>query len=232
MASATNIHADDLDWLAFQYAAGELDGDELSAFELRLATDLDACEALAKAVTLGEVVAAQFGANQFAANQFGAANDLQRVEERSIVMSSIAGRSRAPESTQSTRAFAIQRVLALLSSAVCLAWMVSWVSPTGPAPMKPEAAEPTVGLATLWIQGADQTASHNGESGLESTSTFPRADEFASDRWRSGNLAEASQRTGSEFEEDSDEIPGWMLAAVAEQQREMGGDPEDDILHD
>jgi hypothetical protein len=46
----------DLDWLAFQYAAGELQGAELDAFERLLATDDRACEALAQAVMLGQAV--------------------------------------------------------------------------------------------------------------------------------------------------------------------------------
>ena len=46
----------DLDWLAFQYAAGELRGTELDQFEQLLATDERACAALAQAVLLGQAV--------------------------------------------------------------------------------------------------------------------------------------------------------------------------------
>ena len=49
--------ADDLSWLAFCYAAGELDADAEAAFERRLDADPAACEALAEAVRLGEAVA-------------------------------------------------------------------------------------------------------------------------------------------------------------------------------
>jgi hypothetical protein len=48
----------DLDWLAFQYVAGELLADESEAFELRLADDPSACEAVARAVQLLGTVAA------------------------------------------------------------------------------------------------------------------------------------------------------------------------------
>ena len=46
-----------LDWLAFCYVSGELDGDERTAFENRLADDQVAREAVARAVELTEAVA-------------------------------------------------------------------------------------------------------------------------------------------------------------------------------
>ena len=48
----------DLDWAAFCYAAGELSPDEVADFELRLAEDQGAREALARAVELTQAVAA------------------------------------------------------------------------------------------------------------------------------------------------------------------------------
>src|SRR5436309_2063668 len=60
----TTDHNDDLDWLAFCYAAGELDSAEAELFEARLVDDQAACEALASAVELTQTVAAaetQFG---------------------------------------------------------------------------------------------------------------------------------------------------------------------------
>jgi hypothetical protein len=48
----------DLDWLAFSYAAGELTPAETEQFELRLADDQTAREALARAVELCQVVVA------------------------------------------------------------------------------------------------------------------------------------------------------------------------------
>lgn len=47
-----------LDWLAFSYAAGELNPREAEQFELRLADDQTAREALARAVELCQVVSA------------------------------------------------------------------------------------------------------------------------------------------------------------------------------
>jgi anti-sigma-K factor RskA len=47
----------DLDWLAFQYVAGELSAIECEAFELRLADDQAAREAVARAVDLSGALA-------------------------------------------------------------------------------------------------------------------------------------------------------------------------------
>ncbi len=54
----TSDHNNDLDWLAFCYAAGELDAAEAEQFEARLADDQAAREALARAVELTQTVAA------------------------------------------------------------------------------------------------------------------------------------------------------------------------------
>jgi hypothetical protein len=48
----------ELDWLAFCYAAGELDAADAEAFEARLAEEQAACEALARAVELTQTVVA------------------------------------------------------------------------------------------------------------------------------------------------------------------------------
>jgi len=49
---------EELDWLAFRYAAGELDAAEAEAFEVRLSDQQAAREALARAVELTQIVAA------------------------------------------------------------------------------------------------------------------------------------------------------------------------------
>jgi hypothetical protein len=51
-------HTNDLDWLAFCYAAGELTAAEAEHFEARLAQEQAAREALARAVELTQTVAA------------------------------------------------------------------------------------------------------------------------------------------------------------------------------
>jgi len=54
----TTDNTHDLDWLAFCYAAGELDQADAELFEARLADDQAAREALARAVELSQTVAA------------------------------------------------------------------------------------------------------------------------------------------------------------------------------
>lgn len=46
----------ELQWLAFQYIAGELGPDESATFESRMANDPAACEAVAEAVELAELM--------------------------------------------------------------------------------------------------------------------------------------------------------------------------------
>jgi hypothetical protein len=54
----TTDNTHDLDWLAFCYAAGDLDSTDAEVFEARLADDQAAREALARAVELTQTVAA------------------------------------------------------------------------------------------------------------------------------------------------------------------------------
>jgi hypothetical protein len=61
----------ELDWLAFQYIADELSPDETAAFELRLAEDQLAREAVARAVELSQAAAAAFDMQPVTAGEFG-----------------------------------------------------------------------------------------------------------------------------------------------------------------
>lgn len=58
MSTKTQSPTDDLDWLAFCYAAGDLDATAAEHFEARLADEQPAREALARAVELTQTVAA------------------------------------------------------------------------------------------------------------------------------------------------------------------------------
>lgn len=58
MSTKTPSPTDDLDWLAFCYAAGDLDATATERFEARLAEEQPAREALARAVDLTQTVAA------------------------------------------------------------------------------------------------------------------------------------------------------------------------------
>ena len=56
----TNKQLSELDWTAFRYVAGELSPDEATRFELTLAEDQAAREAVAAAVELGSAVCAVY----------------------------------------------------------------------------------------------------------------------------------------------------------------------------
>jgi len=56
----TNTARRDLDWLAFQYVTGEMASSDEAAFEARLMSDLDACDAVIRAMQLCETADAAF----------------------------------------------------------------------------------------------------------------------------------------------------------------------------
>jgi hypothetical protein len=58
----------DLDWLAFQYVAGELSAEAAVLFEARLQSSTAACEAVERAVALGECVSLAFQAAESSAS--------------------------------------------------------------------------------------------------------------------------------------------------------------------
>ena len=60
MPAAETTTRNDLAWVANCYVAGELSVDETAAFEIRLETDVAACEAVARAMELNLAIAAAF----------------------------------------------------------------------------------------------------------------------------------------------------------------------------
>lgn len=211
----------DVEWLAFQYAAGELHGAELDAFEQLLATDLAACEALAKAVTLCQVVA-------LSEHQVVAESRTEPIcTERAVEVRSVTPDRQAPGRQVTIQRPAIgttRGAWALVCSAVCLALMASWMGSGPIGPRGPLDSQTPVDVAALWIQGADplsessvDVAARTGESIDESE--FPEAPDSAV------GVAELDA-------DDDDAVPGWMLAAVAERQRELGEDPEEEVMQD
>jgi hypothetical protein len=72
----SHVCENELDWSAFCYAAGEMSESEAAAFELRLAEDQAAREALARAVELTQAVAAAESLEPVVALKQPAANEL------------------------------------------------------------------------------------------------------------------------------------------------------------
>ncbi|MDB5386950.1 MAG: hypothetical protein JWM11_2596 [Planctomycetaceae bacterium] len=250
----------DLDWLAFQYAAGELHGTELVAFESRLANDLAAGEALAKAVLLGQMVAAcewemanssvtansNFGLPHSVVADAASRQDLRPEGARGSVSPKkperemTAADARVFPTGKSRRPAVSWHVLALLGSAACLALMTSWMGSGRPEAHRQHASEMTAGLVSLWIDGAETApelnngASERDVSGATATTelvSLRPTDVLNGDSQALETHSLAAGVSELDGENDGEAVPGWMLAAVAERQREMG-DPEGEVLQD
>lgn len=172
-----NISDADLDWLAFQYAANELPGVDVEAFERLLATDERACAALARAVMLSQAVIA--------------------VESAPIHSSGIVRRADAVRVPVS-RTFG--RGVLAAATVACGLLFVGWLSVRTP---REESVSPdsAATVASLWVAGAEADA----------------ADEVA--------LPEAAANEPV----DDDPVPGWLMAALSEQQQAM---EDEEIIND
>lgn len=83
----------DLDWLAFQYVAGELSAEDEVQFETRLAAEPEVAEAVARAVALGETVSLAFAvASNESASSHQTVRPLSKVSRKSTSQS-VAGRT-------------------------------------------------------------------------------------------------------------------------------------------
>lgn len=172
-----NISDADLGWLAFQYAANELPGTDVEAFERLLATDERACAALAKAVVLSQAIVA-----------------VESAPGQSLRIVRRADAVTVPDS----RTFG-RRVL-VAATVTCGLLFVGWWSVQTP---REESVSPdsAVTVASLWLAGAEEEA---------------------------GNEVTLPEVTAVEAVEE-DPVPGWLMAAVTEQQQAM---EEDEIIND
>ncbi len=125
-----HIPEPDFDWLAFQYAAGELQGAELEAFEKLLATDERAGGALAQAVLLGQAV-------------------VQCEQATTVVVPRANSNDLAPLSAR--RSFG--RQLIAVSTVACSLMFVGWLYLRSPQDATSNEAST---VAALWINGADE----------------------------------------------------------------------------
>lgn len=167
--TAPRISTVDLDWLAFRYVVGELQGTELAEFEQLLATDDRACTAVVGAVMLVEGVV--------------------QVEQRQFEHSTAVAQ---PLSHRPVRRLAA-------AMACCIAGLVlavGWLSFTETS-SKRQTSEAATTVAALWVQGVDEDV---GESVVSVN----------------------SDAADPEDPEDEDAVPGWLLAAVTEQQANDG----------
>lgn len=172
----TVLSDSDLEWLAFQYAGGELPSVECAAFERLLATDERACAALARAVTLGQtVLLCELAGSE---STCAAAVPCSREGAASVVKSSRVSR---------------HWVLAAATVA-CGLVAVGWLSVQGSRTAAAR-AEVSSTVASLWIAGGEEDAAVDPDL--------------------------LSDQPSAELSED-EAVPGWLLAALNEKQREDG----------
>jgi hypothetical protein len=261
---------DDLDWLAFQYAAGELQGTERDAFELLLATDLLACEALAKAVQLCQAIAiceAELVADTFPVGSVMQPNlETADVQSRATAIrreslaairqgfaqpdTSLSRETLAAKSTSGRRPVA-WHVFALVGSAACLALMTNWMGTGQPNLSGRQTADLQAGLVSLWIDGAAIDGAGAEDTELTADSQLDRQSLVVAGNVEASNsvvlphenvLADGTGHGAVVLKsnesvvnsvgldsDDGDAVPGWMLAAVAERQREVGAMDEEVI---
>ena len=134
----------DLDWVAFCYVADELNVDDRAAFEARLEDDLDACEAVARAVQLTESATIAMAASP-----------------------TLSSTGRSPSNVGTRNAFSRTRavgVTVLVASILVLLVPVlqNQFLPVGPIVVD-EAVEDVDAIVGLWAGSQDLVADASGE---------------------------------------------------------------------
>ena len=143
--TTNNFSPDDLDWLAFQYVAGELQGADLEAFEDLLASDDRACSAVAQAVQITEaVVCCEHDCGQSVNRELRSARVASPVRQLGL----------QPAKRQLWRG-----LLAVACSAASVAVMISWLNLQAPPEQLLTGSETAV--AALWVHNADDEATHD-----------------------------------------------------------------------
>lgn len=171
MMNSNTDASNDLNWLAFRYVAGEMAADESAAFEQRMLSDLDACEAVIRSAQLCESVDAAF--DQPAAPVMSPAKFAQPQETRP------AGRR------MSVAASAVAGALALALFAV-----------TSRDSVSTHEARETAEIVRLWKDSADTSAGVGDDAEATVAETAQAADIHVPD-WMIAAL-EAKQRDAEE----------------------------------
>lgn len=213
----------DVDWLAFRYVAGEMTDDERDAWEIRLADDQAAREAVAAAYELTQAVAALPPSVWECGSPVAAAP------------SPLAGRATsaaAPRSSRSPIAWWASAAAALLAAVV--GWNV-WDRASSPAPSFDANVEPDRELALLW----SRTRHSRPGSLIDSTVETPSSD-MAEDVGDATTDA-ADVATLDSPPDDSPDgaldspaarplgvAPSWMLSAVSGMVERAGDDRSSD----
>jgi anti-sigma factor RsiW len=177
----------DLDWLAFQYVAGELSVEDEEQIEARLATEPEVAEAVANAVVLGEAVSSVFS---------GAAAESVRTAESS---------PRGVTADRST----VGRTVSVVTAA-CVVVAALLISFRGEEPSRDSLA--TNSESSAGDAPGSSVPSPDDNSLLLETWTVARESVAAMD---SVALAESVPVDSAESRIDSaSDVPDWLFVAV------------------
>ena len=175
----------DLDWLAFCYAAGELTPVEAEQFELRLVDDQSIREALARAVELGQTVAAAEGGAVFCKSNHDSVNS------EKVLLASRAGK------TWHNR-FAWMAIGGLASLLLALLWS-DVIGPSLQTANRNYRVFSQRNLAFAWTETRSQLADVREAGYWPTTFSMDSDDEAA---------------TIGLFDDTMPDAPSWMTAAV------------------
>jgi len=170
----TTDHNNDLDWLAFCYAAGDLDAIEAEQFEARLADDQAAREALARAVELTQTVAA--------AERGVAVGREANHGEASVIVAS-------RTNLDWNRRLSWMAVGGLASLLIAMLWS-GYVGPTWHTAQRRLTAQSRYQLAMAWNQARDEFAGVR-EAGLWLPLANDADDESSGGEVRDAEVADA-----------------------------------------
>lgn len=209
---------DDLDWLAFRYVAAEMSPDEAAQFEERLGEDQECREAVARAVELAEAVTV--------------------VSADRVVDTGFAGAAavRSARSTWWTRAGWIGLGAAAALAGVLLFHAVRGGPQPGlagrevPGPSAERRVRDdaeAVQLARLWCQTREEIQPVDGDDWPPPDGVDPLSDELErSPEPGAEDPGDGSMIGDGEDSEEStgplDEVPSWMLAALAGETKGAG----------
>lgn len=141
MSFSDQTTRNELDWQAFRYVSGELSSEEAASFELRLAIDTLACDAVARVTQLGCAVAWVCDQDE------GSVAEPQAALERLIVTI----RESRPVSSRSRWAGAL--LTAIAASAVAAAGLVMSLSPGLSSSNKLAKRKGAERLVAAWARG-------------------------------------------------------------------------------
>jgi hypothetical protein len=187
---APNDPSAELAWLAFQYVSEELSADDAAAFELRLAEDQAAREAVAQAVELSAALKLAIG------------DQVESTEPAEVFLVEARG-------YWSQKAWLQPAAWMAVGAAACLAAVFCFYQPRADENRPPVAAgegvdgdlSPASSLAMVWAQSR-----HSGSDADDLATMANGSDEQGADDQSAGD---------HDVSDDSQMIaPGWLLAAV------------------